>query len=55
MAQALGVQRPYMNLKSYVEYKQRGMDVIEAHKQEIEKVAEDEEPATEQEEPEGEE
>lgn len=55
MAQALGVKRPHINLKTYAEYKQRGIDAIKAHKQEIEKLAEEEEPANEQEEPEGEE
>ncbi len=50
MAQALGVQRPYTNLKSYSEYKQRGIDVIKAHKQEIEKLSEDEDPGAEEEE-----
>lgn len=49
MAQALGVQRPYTNLKSYSEYKQRGIDVIKAHKQEIEKLSEDEDPGADQE------
>lgn len=55
MAQALGVQRPYTNLKSYAEYKQRGIDIIKAHKQEIEKLSEDEDPSAEQEEQEREE
>lgn len=55
MAQALSVQRPYTNLKSYAEYKQRGIDAIKAHKQEIEKLAEEEEPATDQEELQGDE
>lgn len=55
MAQALGVQRPYANLKSYAEYKQRGIELIKAHKPEIEKLAEEEDPITEQEEPEVEE
>jgi len=55
MAQALGVQRPYANLKSYAEYKQRGTDIIKAHKQEIEELSEDEDPNVDQEEQEGEE
>jgi len=55
MAQALGVQRPYANLKSYAEYKQRGIDIIKAHKQEIEELSEDEDPNVDQEEQEGEE
>jgi hypothetical protein len=49
MAQALGVQRPYTNLKSYSDYKQRGIDVIKAHKREIEKLSEEEDPSAEQE------
>ena len=52
MAQTLGVPRPYMNLKSYAEYKQRGIDVISAHKSEIDKLSEQEDPNAE---PEGEE
>ena len=52
---AQGVQRPYTNLKTYAEYKQRGIDVIKAHQQEIEKLTEEEEPVNEQDEPEGEE
>ncbi len=55
MAQALGAKRPYTNLKSYAEYKQRGIDVIKAHQQEIEKLSEEEEPATDQGVPEGDE
>jgi len=55
MAQTLGVQRPYTNLKSYAEYKQRGIEAIKAHKQEIDNLTEEEEPATDQEAPEGEE
>lgn len=42
MAQALGVPRPYTNLKSDSEYKQRGVDVLKSHKQEIEKLSEEE-------------
>ena len=49
MAQALGIQRPYTNLKSYSEYKQRGIDVIKAHQAEIEKLSEDEDPGADQE------
>jgi hypothetical protein len=47
MAQALGVKRPYTNLKSYAEYKQRGTEVIKAHASEIEKLSEEEEHAAE--------
>jgi hypothetical protein len=49
MAQALGVKRPYMNLKSYLEYKERGVDTLRAHKKEIAKLAEEEAPKAEEE------
>lgn len=42
MAEAVGVKRPYMNLKTYLEYKQRGTDTLKAHAKEIENLAEDE-------------
>lgn len=42
MAQALNVARPYANLKSYLEYKKRGIDVLCAHEKEIAKLAEQE-------------
>lgn len=42
MAEALGIKRPYMNLKTYVEYKQRGSDTLKAHEKEIANLAEDE-------------
>lgn len=35
MAKALEIPRPYTNLKSYLEYKQRGINVLEAHQEEI--------------------
>lgn len=35
MAQALNVARPYTNLKNYLEYKERGIDVLRAHEDEI--------------------
>jgi hypothetical protein len=35
MAQALEIHRPYTNLKSYLAYKQRGVDVLRAHQTEI--------------------
>jgi len=34
--------RPYMNLKTYLEYKKRGVDALRAHEKEISKLAEDE-------------
>ena len=39
MAKALEISRPYTNLKSYLEYKQRGIDVLAGHKEEIEKLS----------------
>lgn len=42
MAQALAVTRPYINLKTYLEYKKRGVDTLRAHEKEIESLAEDE-------------
>jgi hypothetical protein len=42
MAQALSLTRPYMNLKTYLEYKKRGVDTLRAHEKEISKLAEDE-------------
>ena len=42
MAEAVGVKRPYMNLKTYLEYKQRGSDTLKAHEKEIANLAEDE-------------
>jgi hypothetical protein len=35
MARALETQRPYTNLKSYLEYKKRGVDSLRAHEKEI--------------------
>ena len=42
MAEKIGVKRPYMNLKTYLEYKNRGIDTLQAHAKEIAKLAEDE-------------
>jgi hypothetical protein len=42
MAQALSVSRPYTNLKTYLEYKERGVRALRAHKKQIAKLAEDE-------------
>lgn len=41
MAQALNVKRPYTNLKSYLEYKERGIDTLRAHGREIAQMAEE--------------
>jgi hypothetical protein len=42
MAQALSLERPYTNLKNYLEYKNRGTDTLRAHEKEISNLAEDE-------------
>jgi len=42
MAQALSLERPYTNLKTYLEYKKRGLDTLRAHEKEIAQLAEDE-------------
>ena len=47
MAEAVGLKRPYMNLKTYLEYKQRGIDTLKAHESEIANLAEDESEETE--------
>jgi hypothetical protein len=49
MAEALKVTRPYSNLKTFVEYKKRGIDVLRAREKEIAKLAE-QEPAKDEEE-----
>ena len=51
MARTINVSdRPYSNLKTYVEYKQVGMTVLEAHAEEIRHLAEDEDTLAESEE-----
>ena len=35
MAKALEIQRPYTNLKSYLEYKERGINILVEHQEEI--------------------
>jgi hypothetical protein len=40
MAKALEIPRPYTNLKSYLEYKQKGINVLEQHKEEINQLSE---------------
>jgi hypothetical protein len=50
MAEKIGVKRPYINLKTYLEYKQRGIDVLKAHEKEIARLGDDE-PEGEEEEP----
>lgn len=43
MSKALEIPRPYINLKSYLEYKQKGNEILEMHKDEILSLDEDEE------------
>jgi hypothetical protein len=47
MAKALEIPRPYTNIKSYMEYKRKGVGVLEKHKQEIIKFAEETAPTEE--------
>lgn len=42
MAKKLDITPPYMNLKTYLEYKQRGSATLKAHEKEIAALAEDE-------------
>ncbi len=39
MAKALEIPRPYTNLKSYLDYKQKGVDILGQYKEEIEKLS----------------
>lgn len=43
MAKAADIPRPYTNLKTYLEYKQRGVDILKEHKYEIDNLNEEEE------------
>ena len=52
MARALAVKQPYKNLKTFLEYKEKGMDVLRAHKKEIVNLAEEEAHSADEEEPE---
>jgi len=49
MAEALKIKRPYINLKTFLEYKNKGIDKLRAHEKEIVKQAEDEPVETEDE------
>lgn len=42
MAREAGLPRPYTNLQSYLAYKNKGMDILQSHAQEIAKLGEDE-------------
>jgi Restriction endonuclease EcoRV len=50
MAQKLSLARPYTNLKTYSEYKNRGVETLRAHEKEIAALEEDEAPKSEEEE-----
>ena len=47
MAKALEIQRPYTNLKTYLDYKAKGIDILEEHKEEIIKLDEEEDKESE--------
>lgn len=49
MAQALSLERPYTNLKNYLEYKKRGADKLRAHEKEIANLVEDDSGTAEEE------
>ncbi len=42
MARALEIDRPYLNLKTYAAYKERGVDTLREHKREIVELGEEE-------------
>lgn len=42
MANALDIERPYTNLKTYLEYKQRGVDALRKYEKDIASLGEDE-------------
>jgi hypothetical protein len=50
MAKALEIERPYINLKTYLEYKQRGIDVLKEHQDKINELNEEEPNAEEEDE-----
>jgi hypothetical protein len=41
MAKALEIERPYANIKTYLEYKKKGIDTLKAHEDEIKKLGEE--------------
>lgn len=47
MAKALDIERPYVNLKTYLEYKKRGIDTLREHEEEISHLYEDEQSSEE--------
>lgn len=42
MAKAVDIERPYTNLKTYLEYKKRGLDILQAHAEEIANLGDEE-------------
>jgi hypothetical protein len=50
MSQALATRRPYTNLTTYLEYKKKGIETLQAHEKEIVKMADEEPPAKSEEE-----
>jgi hypothetical protein len=48
MAKALEISRPYTNLKSYLEYKQRGINILGAHEEAIKNLSKEEEGETDE-------
>jgi hypothetical protein len=48
MARALEIDRPYTNLKTYLKYKEKGINILEQHKKEIESLDEEEDPQNEE-------
>ena len=50
MAKNAGITRPYTNLKSYLDYKERGIKILEEHREEIEKLSAEDDMQTENEE-----
>ncbi len=48
MAKALEIKRPYINLKTYLEYKERGINILEKHSGEIKKLGEEDDSSAEQ-------
>lgn len=43
MAKVLEIARPYTNLKSYLDYKKKGINILEGHEEEIKKLSAEEE------------
>ena len=42
MAKNMDIERPYTNLKSYFDYKKKGIDILAANEEEIMSLGEDE-------------